>query len=72
MKWTKTYPTDYWRDGRIKYVCGEYSIMRSNFKNGWTGKPMSEQVWYIYKNGEKVDYGITLKEAKSIAESKMA
>ncbi len=45
--------------------------MRGNSKNIWTGKPMSEQVWNISKNGKKVGYGLTLKEAKADAEEMM-
>ena len=71
MNWTKTYPDSYKYDGRIKYVCGEYSIMRGNEKNIWTGKPMSEQVWNIKKNGQEVGWGFTLKEAKAEAEAMM-
>ena len=70
MKWEKTYPTGYLHDGRIKYVHGEFSIMKTNDKNWETGRPMSDayQVWLIRKNGEKLAYGYTLKEAKEIAE----
>lgn len=70
-KWTKEYPSNYKFDGRIKYVCGDFSIMRGNDKNIFTGKPMVEQVWHIRKNGQKVGYGTTLKEAKAEAEAMM-
>lgn len=74
MKWERTYPDSYKYDGRIKYVCGEYSIMKTNCKNMFTGKVMSDanQTWNIYKNGTEVGYGYTLKEAKQIAEKMMA
>lgn len=74
MKWEKTYPSGWAMDGRIKYVCGEYSIMKTNSRNIFTGKPMSDanQVWRIRKNGEKVGHGYTLKEAKALAEEMMA
>jgi len=71
MKWEKTYPSNYLYDGRIKYTCGEFSIMKTNFKNMFSGKAMSEQYWEIYKDGEKIDFGFTLKEAKQIAEKMM-
>lgn len=71
MKWEKVYPTNYKYDGRIQYICGNYSIMKGNSKNIWTGKPMSDQVWHIKKDGEKVGYGHTLKEAKANAEEMM-
>ena len=70
MKWSKTYFGDS-SNPRIAYVSGEYRIFRSQSRNIWTGRVMSEQVWYIFKNGEKVDYAFTLKEAKQMAERSM-
>ena len=68
MKWERTYPPNYPYDGRIKYVCGEYSIMKSNYTNWFTGMPVKEQVWQIFKLGEKVASKSTLKDAKAIVE----
>lgn len=62
--WSKQYLTD----GRIKYTRGEYTIMQGNAKNIFTGRVMSSQGWRIYKNGAKIDFARTLKEAKAIAQ----
>lgn len=70
MKWTKRYLGYEWNP-RIAYECGEYRIMKTRSKNIWTGKPMSDayQVWNIYKNGEKTDFCLTLREAKAKVET---
>lgn len=67
MKWNKEYFGSE-SNPRIAYVSGDYRIVRSQSKNIWTGRVMSEQVWHIFKNCEKVDYAFTLKEAKAIVE----
>lgn len=73
LKWEKRYPSNYVYDGRIEYVCGEYSIMKTNSLNMWTGRPMSEQMWRIYHNGIPYKYDeITLKEAKQTVEKLMS
>jgi len=68
MKFEKQYFGDR-SNPRIAYVNGEYRIVKSQNKNIWTGRTMSEQVWNIFKNGEKVDFALTLKEAKAIVEN---
>lgn len=67
MKWSKEYFGDA-SNPRIAYVSGEFRIVRTQSKNIWTGRVMSEQVWNIFKNGEKIDYAFTLKQAKAIVE----
>ena len=68
MKWNKEYFGNI-SNQRIAYVYGNYRIVRSQSKNIWTGRVMSEQVWNIFKDGEKIDYAFTLKEAKQIVEA---
>lgn len=65
MKWSKEYFGSM-SNPRIAYVSGEYRICRTQSKNMWTGRVMSEQVWNIYKDGEKIDWALTLKEAKAL------
>ena len=67
MKWTKQY-FGIGSNRRIAYVSGAYRIVRTQSKNIWTGKVMSEQVWEIFFNGIKIGYNFTLKEAKADAE----
>lgn len=67
MKWQKKYFGDA-SNPRIAYESGEFRIVRTQSRNMFTGRVMSEQVWHIFKNGEKIDYAFTLKEAKAIAE----
>lgn len=71
MKWQRKATRNTAYDGVYDYVCGEYSIRKTQSKNGWTGKVMSDQVWIVYKNGERVDMGVTLKDAKMWAERLM-
>lgn len=71
MKWCKQYFGDS-SNPRIAYVSGEFRIIRSQSKNIWTGRVMSEQVWNIYQNGEKIDFALTLKEAKQSVERRMS
>jgi hypothetical protein len=65
MKWSKEYFGSM-SNPRIAYTSGEYRICRTQSKNIWTGRVMSEQVWNIYKDGEKIDWAPTLKEAKAL------
>ena len=46
-----------------------YRIVKNNGMNIFTGKPMSDAVWHIYKNHKKVDFALTLKEAKAVVEA---
>lgn len=46
-----------------------YRIVKDNGMNIFTGKPMSDAIWRIYnQNHEKVDFALTLKEAKALVE----
>ena len=67
MKWNKEYFGDA-SNPRIAYTSGEFRIVRSQSRNIFTGRVMIEQVWHIFRNGEKIDFGLTLKEAKAIVE----
>lgn len=45
------------------------TIKKHTFKNIFTGGVMSEAIWDIYDiNGTRIDYTITLKEAKKVVE----
>lgn len=48
-----------------------YIIKKHMPMNGFTGKPMSsrETRWHIFKDGNKIDWALTLKEAKEIVEN---
>ena len=67
MKWSKEYFGDS-SNTRIAYTSGDYKIVRSQSRNIFTGRVMSEQVWNIFYKGEKIDFALTLKEAKAIVE----
>lgn len=67
MKWKKQY-FGRTSNRRIAYVSGEYRIVKTQSRNIWTGKVMSEQVWEIFFNGIKIGYELTLKEAKARVE----
>jgi len=67
MKWQRKY-IGMESKRRTKYVSGNYHIIRTQSKNIWTGKVMSEQVWEIFFNGIKIGYELTLKEAKARVE----
>lgn len=58
-------------DGIYKAENG-MTIKRHNAVNQFTGRAMSgETRWYIYDaNGTKIDWTITLKEAKQVVEGK--
>lgn len=69
MKWTREYD----RYGNVvRYISGRYTIRRQNSTNIFTGKPMAEQYWDILRDGIKIDFAITLKEAKARAEANEA
>lgn len=67
MKWTKE-NYGYAHEGYHQYRCGSYVIRQTHSKNIFTGKEMghANQVWNIYKDGEKIDYGATFADAKRI------
>lgn len=67
MKWEKQY-FGYTSNKRIAYVSGNYRIVRTQSKNIWTGKVMSEQEWEIFRDGKKLGFELTLKEAKARVE----
>lgn len=47
------------------------TIKKHTFKNIFTGGVMSEAIWDIYDiNGTRIDYTITLKQAKEVVEGK--
>lgn len=65
MRWVKE-EYGYTHEGYHQYRCGEYVIRQTHSKNIFTGKEMSwvNQVWEIFKNGEKIDCCGTFKDAK--------
>lgn len=67
MKWEKEYFGDS-SNRRIAYVAENYRIFRTQSRNIWTGKVMSEQVWDIFRDGKKIGFELTLKEAKARVE----
>jgi hypothetical protein len=68
MKWKREY---FGRDQRIAYVSGEYRIIQTQDANMFTKRPMGHQNqrWEIFKNGEKIDWMLTLKDAKAYVEN---
>ena len=71
MKWQRKY-FGMESKRRTKYVSGNYHIIRTQSKNIWTGKVMSEQVWHIYQNGILLTWAYTLSEAKQWCENREA
>ena len=71
MKWRRQYYDT--THGYCEYVCGEYTIRRTQDRNIFTSKPMcaANQQWQIFKNGTKLGWEFTLKEAKTTAVEKM-
>ncbi len=67
MKWQKQYFGKI-NNRRIAYVSEGYIIVRTQSRNIWTGKVMSEQDREIFFNRIKIGYALTLKEAKADAE----
>ena len=68
MKWNRRYyDTTY---GYCEYACGEYTIRRTQDRNIFTSKPMgaANQQWQIFKNGTKIGWEFTLREAKERVE----
>lgn len=65
MKYTKV------ADGIYKSESG-YTIKKNVSRNIFTGRDMAGCVWHIFNSdNEKVDFGLTLKEAKHIVENEL-
>lgn len=67
-KWNKEYIGDA-SNPRLAYTYGDFKVTRSQSRNMWTGRVMSEQVWHIFHKGNKIGFELTLKEAKKRVEA---
>lgn len=66
MKWTRE--TDAYGNPK-GYVSGCYRIRRQSGVNIFTSRPMADQCWDILKDNIKIDYAVTLKDAKAMVEA---
>lgn len=66
-KWNKENVGDA-SNPRTAYTYGDFKVVRSQTRNIFTGRVMSEQVWHIFHKGKKLGFELTLKEAKKRVE----